>query len=168
MKNTQYTPNTFFKDLHDAQAVELDLIRILEARGNTLLEHTINNGCDTRYDIKIESKSKKVLTIEVKDDKMSEMTGNLAIEFQCNNKPSGIAVSQADYYAIRTTIKTNESKECIFILIRTPLLKQFILNNKCRVVSGADWNKNKMYLVERAKLLSQIQTTILKYENKQA
>lgn len=166
MENTQKTSTNGFKeDLLNGQLVEKELIKILQSRGNTLLEHTINNGCDTRYDIKIESKSKKVLTIEVKDDKMSEFTGNLAIEFQCNKKPSGISVSEADYYAIKTTINNKGVKETMFILIRTQILKQFIANNNCRVVSGGDWYRNKMYLVDRSKLLSQLKTTILKYEN---
>lgn len=37
--------------------------------------------------------------IEVKTDFLAQETGNVAIEFQSRGKPSGIAVTQADYYA---------------------------------------------------------------------
>lgn len=167
MENIQKTSkNHFIGDLLNGQLVERDLIKILQSRGNILLEHTINNGIDTRYDVKILTKTGTTTTIEVKDDKMSEFTGNLAIEFQCNNKPSGLSVSEADYYAIKTTINNKGVKETMFILIRTQILKQFINDNNCRVVSGGDGYRSKMYLLERSKLLSQTKTTILKYENK--
>ena len=38
--------------------------------------------------------------IEVKTDRMAHKTGNIAIEFRCRGKLSGIATSEADYWAL--------------------------------------------------------------------
>lgn len=38
-------------------------------------------------------------TFEVKDDDVAQRTGKIAIEYSCNGKPSGIAVSKADMWA---------------------------------------------------------------------
>jgi len=48
---------------------------------------------DNKYDILLENGK----TIEVKHDYQSK-TGNMAIEWFCRNKPSGISTSKADYY----------------------------------------------------------------------
>jgi len=37
--------------------------------------------------------------IEVKSDKLWKKTSNIAVEFKCNGKPSGISVSEAEFYA---------------------------------------------------------------------
>ena len=50
------------------------------------------------YDIEI-TKDNVVTTYEVKADRQAHTTGNIAIEFEYNNKPSGISVTRADYYA---------------------------------------------------------------------
>lgn len=39
-------------------------------------------------------------TIEVKSDKLAHKTGNVFIEYQSRGKASGIATTEADYYAI--------------------------------------------------------------------
>lgn len=37
-------------------------------------------------------------TFEVKYDRMSDMTGNVAVEVSCNWRPSGCNISNADYF----------------------------------------------------------------------
>jgi hypothetical protein len=37
--------------------------------------------------------------VEVKTDTMAQRTGNIAVEFRCNGKPSGISTTEADYWA---------------------------------------------------------------------
>ena len=106
---------------------------------------------DNKYDILL----KNGLTIEVKNDFKSE-TGNVALEYFCRNKPSGISVSQADYY-IYLYPKLQEVWK-----IKTEKLKQMIedFKNGCHVenwttelyfmrVSGGDDNLSKMYLVRQ-------------------
>ena len=87
--------------------------------------------------------------IEIKDDsKHSAKTGNVFIEYESRNKPSGIATTQADYWAIKTseysfvTIKTNKLKE---------IARKYIGTN--RDVLGGDNNTSKGILIPRHELL---------------
>ena len=49
------------------------------------------------YDLII-IKDGKEIKIEVKSDRQASQTGNLAIEYECNRKPSGISSTEADFY----------------------------------------------------------------------
>ena len=62
------------------------------------------NG-DFRYDLKVGHRGERYLaavlegaTIEVKSDSWMARTGNIAIEFESRGKPSGLAVTEADYW----------------------------------------------------------------------
>lgn len=66
----------------------------------------MKHNSDFRYDLElgksVENQLSKILTdkrIEVKMDKIAHRTGNIAIEYECRGKPSGIAVTEAEYYA---------------------------------------------------------------------
>ena len=48
------------------------------------------------YDIKMTTKNKEI-TYEIKSDRRSEETGRCCIEYMCNDKPSWIFASKADY-----------------------------------------------------------------------
>lgn len=61
---------------------------------------------DFRYDLEVGQVSEKALAeifenkkVEVKRDLKARQTGNLFIEFESRGKPSGIATSEAEYYA---------------------------------------------------------------------
>lgn len=103
---------------------------------------------DFKYDLKLgvlsEEKLSEILhhkRIEVKTDLLTQKTGNVFIEYSSRNKPSGIATTQADYYAI----VVNET----IILKTTTELKSIArkyLNTK-RDVLGGDNNTSKGVLV---------------------
>ena len=76
---------------------------------------TLNN--DSRYDIKINSK-----TYEVKLDIKAKTTGNVFIEYLCRNKLSGISITEAKYYLIVIPYQPEET----FLLIKTRKLKELI------------------------------------------
>lgn len=57
------------------------------------------------------------LTVEVKTDGMSELTGNVIIEFECRGKPSGIAVTTARWWAFVI------GRDSVMVFIRTDRLK---------------------------------------------
>jgi len=64
--------------------------------------------------------------IEVKnEEKMSFLTGNIYIEYQCRGKNSGLATSEADYYAFKLAheraiiISTSELKEKVKELVKS-------------------------------------------------
>jgi hypothetical protein len=81
--------------------------------------------------------------IEVKTDRMAHKTGNVAIEFKCRGRLSGIATSEADYWAL----VLNENKLIIFI--RTEILRaicrQFYLQGLVKV--GGDDRASEMIVV---------------------
>ena len=64
-----------------------------------------HNG-DFKYDLLLgQIKEKEIADIftnkkiEVKTDYLAQKTGNIAIEYQSRGKPSGISITEADYYA---------------------------------------------------------------------
>ena len=57
-------------------------------------EYKFMEGYHKEYDLEITKDNKKI-KVEVKSDKQASHTGNLAIEYECNNKPSGITSSTA-------------------------------------------------------------------------
>jgi hypothetical protein len=61
-------------------------------------------------------------TVEIKTDLIAHKTGNVAIEFEYRNKPSGISKTNADYYAF---IFPNAQVGTMITLIETNELKAF-------------------------------------------
>jgi hypothetical protein len=93
------------------------------------------NGRPIKYEIKTD-----VLLSKEKD------TGNLVVEFESRGKPSGISVTQADYFVYFIP----KLKEIWNIKVEN--LKNIINNNKLKKVSGGDLDSNtKMYLINRNK-----------------
>lgn len=57
----------------------------------------LNKNNDYRYDLKMFFRNKEY-TYEVKTDIYPVDTGNIVIEFESRGKPSGISVTEADYF----------------------------------------------------------------------
>lgn len=83
--------------------------------------------------------------VEVKEDFYCAKSGNVAVEYECRGKPSGIEATKATHwlYKIHTT-----AEDYIWVLMPTALLKGAIINKAfSRVVVGGDYgSKTKMYL----------------------
>lgn len=94
---------------------------------------------DYRYDIKF---NKLNLTFEIKNDNLMNKTGNIAIEYNYNNKSSGILTSQADYYIFNDRIN--------YYMIETYILKQLIDSKKYIYVKN---NNTYCYLIDNKLLL---------------
>jgi hypothetical protein len=77
--------------------------------------------------------------IEVKADRMAHETGNITIEFECRNKPSGISTTEADYWFYWIAEKDTG------IMIEVSRLKEICKGKK--VVDGGDDKAAKMYLI---------------------
>ena len=89
--------------------------------------------------------------LEVKSERdLWANTGNICIEFECYGKPSGIAVTEADYWFHNLCIKDDTYATLVF---KTDDLKEILDNmeNK-RVVYGGDNKAAKMYLIGLQKL----------------
>lgn len=87
----------------------------------TTMKTKINN--DFKYDLAVGQVKEKELaealsnkTIEVKRDLATKRTGNVFIEYEYRGNPSGIARSEADYYAFAI--------EDSFIILPTEKLKE--------------------------------------------
>jgi len=65
----------------------------------------MNYCSDFKYDLEVGQVKEKELAnifenakIEVKNDLAAHKTGNIFVEYESRNKPSGISTSKADYY----------------------------------------------------------------------
>lgn len=92
-----------------------------------------------KYDLKLGQVAEQDLakifsekTIEVKKDYLAQDTGNVFVEYESRNKPSGLATTQADYYCFVI--------EDSFILIETTKLKDLVrpLYRTSQDVPGGD------------------------------
>ena len=91
--------------------------------------------------------------IEVKSERDKwQKTGNIAIEYECYGKPSGISVTEADYWFHNLCI--GEDTFCTLVF-KVDNLKKLINNlDYKRSVSGGDHNASRMYLLKLDKLFS--------------
>ena len=122
---------TWKDDLKFGQQYELIALKYLEFN-----EYQLND--DNRYDLLLDNKIK----VEVKADRLSHWTRNMAIEFECFDKPSGINTSEADFY-IYFVVKPNN--EYTVYKIKTEDLKKKV--EGCKIVFGGDMKASKMYLL---------------------
>ena len=95
--------------------------------------------------------------IEVKSERgMWLKTGNIAIEYECYGKPSGINATKSDYWFHNLCVGDEVFATLVF---ETKMLKKIInasINeNQVRSVSGGDHNASKMYLMNIQNLFSQ-------------
>ena len=87
----------------------------------------------------------KEKTYEIKRDYKSQETWNIAIEVRCNDKPSGLFASKADYIVFCLD-------EWEFYYQNRWELLHKLLNSQIRMVKGGDWNRSEMYLVSKEEL----------------
>ena len=91
--------------------------------------------------------------IEVKSERdMWMRTGNIAIEYECYGKPSGISATESDYWFHNLCIGDEVFATLVF---STDSLKRIIDNlDYKKSVSGGDNNAARMYLLNLQKLFS--------------
>jgi hypothetical protein len=128
----------FKKDLPIARNTEKEIATLLEKQyGAKILSFEDTN----KYDILVLIKGKKI-KIEIKEDFTGETTGNVGLEFSCRGKPSGIEVSEADYYIYKLHTMDYGIQ---YVLHSTAALKKMIANGEYfRIVNGGDKGSNSM------------------------
>ena len=105
---------------------------------------------DLQYGTIREEKIVDMLTnkkIEVKSERdMWMKTGNICVEYECWNKPSGIRATESDYWF---------HNEFCTLVFKTDVLKTIVDKlDYFKTVSGGDNNASKMFLVNLQKLFS--------------
>jgi hypothetical protein len=138
----------FTGDLIGGKIGEKEMANYITTKGYKFIHMT--QGNDNRYDIMMEYAGKQY-TYEIKTDTYAEtkpITGNIAIEFECRGKPSGIAVTEADYF---TTFFPFEGGE--IWNIRTELLRWIIANHNLYIATeaGDKGSNTKLYLISKKK-----------------
>jgi hypothetical protein len=111
---------------------------------------------DLEYGEIREEKIKDMLTgkkIEVKSEKgMWMKTGNICIEYESWNKPSGIRATESDYWFHNLCVGDNEFCTLVF---KTDVLRTIVDDlDSFKTVCGGDHNASKMFLVNLQKLFS--------------
>jgi hypothetical protein len=110
---------------------------------------------DFRHDLQLGQMAEKWLgkvlsdsTVEVKRDFMAGRTGRVFVEFESRGKPSGIATSEAEYWAFVL------DGDRVFIL-PTDRLKDICRANWARAkkVSGGDSNTSRGILINTGDLV---------------
>jgi hypothetical protein len=128
----------FKNDLKFGKKYEMELLKYLDYD-----IYKTKDGLFKEYDLKI-YKNNKSIRYEVKADRLSYKTNNIAIEYECSKKDSGITKTTSKYYAY-FIIKPNDNYD--LYIIPTKDIKTFIKENKfIRIVLGGDNYNSKMYL----------------------
>jgi len=136
----------FKTDLPNAEKVADRFENLLKKSGYTTVRAP--NGYFPDWDIKaIQPGTGKVVTFEIKFDSMSDETGNIAIEYECRGKRSGISITKATYWV--------QFFDNTFHIVSVETLREKMLSLKHRDVIGGDPGSNtKMYLIKKDKFKS--------------
>lgn len=100
------------------------------------------------WDLELTYQGEKV-KFEVKSDRRAYLTGNVAIEITCNNQPSGINVTEANFYAY--FIVPPADSPTLYV-IPTDSLKELVIDKKNRRVRGGDGWRSEMVLIPMSDL----------------
>jgi len=133
----------FKQDLNLSKTGEIEIKTFLEKKGLTF----VSSNDDNKYDL-IMRKDNKEISYEIKTDfKCAPLfdTGNIFVEFECRNHPSGISVTQSDWFVTYFIYL----KELWFI--KSEKLKTLISQNNFQIfIDAGDVNsETKGYLINR-------------------
>jgi len=130
----------FDTDLKEWRKIELEFARKLIDDKLVALELAPDKPFKDR-DIKTTTSEWKENTYEIKHDIVSDTSGNVWFEYYCNDAPSGVYASKADYIVYKLGDK-------FYSIERAKLLIRLNHTNKTQVKWG-DYNKSYMYLVKK-------------------
>lgn len=138
----------FKRDLETAKVTEEEYAAILASKYAIEIREVGNTTYE--YDIKAFDGVKELL-FEIKEDFMSGDTGNVAVEFSCRGKPSGIETTKSDFYVY----KIHRPGKIVYLLINVKKLRRAIEDHLYfRVVNGGDAGSNTLcYLFKYNKFL---------------
>lgn len=76
--------------------------------------------------------------VECKLDRLARTTGNLFIEYQCRGRPSGLAVTEAEWWAIGIVGPNGDVETAVLASVPWLIVICGILYRAGRIVSGGD------------------------------
>jgi hypothetical protein len=128
----------FKKDLPVARQTEEEVAELLRS----IYKAKIEDFCiSSQYDIKAIIEG-QIYTFEVKEDFYCERTGNVALEFACRGRPSGIQTSKSSHYIYKIHAPSGAIE---FYSYKTSILKSMIREHLYfRIVNGGDPHSNSM------------------------
>lgn len=132
---------SFVQQLAKGQKYELEAKKYFD-----VAECKQSQGYFPDYDLDIRDSNGERTLVEVKADFMAHRTGNFAIEWQCNKKPSGLSSTKADVW---TLFCVRDGKHDCYII---PVEELRELVKSCRSVAGGNGFRARMYLLPVAKL----------------
>jgi hypothetical protein len=131
----------FNEQLKKGEKYEIELLKHIPH-----LKYQKMNGNFKPFDLKIYHQNKRYNTYEVKTDYQIHLYGNIVIEYECNNKPSGITTSTARYWAIFETFDEGYN---LYVIPRKKI-NEYINNNKYHSnKNGGDRMASKLYLFKK-------------------
>lgn len=120
-----------------------------------ILDYYTPVGYFKDYDLFVRMKTPKGVvetTFEIKADTYAQRTQAIAIEFQCYDKPSGISVTNAQWW-VHFIAGTRR-----YVMIPTHKLRQLIADGRYDCVkSGGDYNKSAMYILSLSEIPERFQ-----------
>ena len=138
----------FEQDLKEWKKIELEFAKKLIDDKLVALELAPDKPFKDR-DIKTTTLEWKQSTYEIKHDMVSDTSGNVWFEYYCNNAPSGVYASKADYIVYKLGDK-------FYSIERAKLLIRLNHANKKSVIWG-DNNNSWMYLVKKEDFIQKSQ-----------
>lgn len=126
----------FLNDLRFGNKYEKEFCNIMK-----LDKYMISEGNFKYFDVLDE---KNNITYEIKADRQTFKTKNIAIEIECNKKPSGLMTTDADNW-VYFVVKDNDEYD--MYIIPTDKLRELIKDNK-KVIYGGDNRKSKIHLLK--------------------
>jgi len=131
---------SFNSDLAFGNIYEKKLVELIPNES-----YLIKEGYFPDYDVEI-TNNNIMVTYEVKADRYTYKTNNIAIEFEFNNSPSGIATTTSDFYAY-FVIKPYNLFE--LYIIPTNIIKSKIEEKEYKkILLGGDNKKSRLYIMD--------------------
>ena len=124
----------FTSDLKLGMSYELEALKLFNFK--SFVQST---GNFKEYDLKLIEEDGTVTLVEVKCDRLAINTGNIAIEYMCNNKPSGISTTKSNYYVYYVI--------GLDIVYKIPTVELLNICIGFKTINGGDRYRSKMYLI---------------------
>lgn len=128
---------TFFSDLEFGSRYEDEFVKVKK-----LTNAIVPKKKNSNYDIIVDN-----IMYEIKADRRAFKTGNLCIEFECSNKPSGIQTTQSNFYGY--FIVQDNNNYTLYTIPVDFIKKEIEKQSYKMILKGGSGYKSKFYLFDK-------------------